>query len=257
MTYGIFLILFLVLPALGLGIWLWRSGRVPWRLTLILGTIALAYTTLWDNYLVASRVWWYDPEKVLGVTLGWVPLEEYFFFILQPILASFWTFLVLHRRGVTFERGGRGRSSSKILVWGSVVIWLAALISLLAQWTPAKYLSLILIWAMPPLALQFAYGGGYLITRWRSVLISLLPPTLFLGVADALAISSGIWTINPENVVGAQLLGILPLEEFLFFTITNSLIVFTIMLVESRQTEPGKPRFAPNTWSMFFHRLKG
>ena len=38
--------------------------------------MAVVYTTPWDNYLVATRVWWYDPALVTGLTLGWVPIEE-------------------------------------------------------------------------------------------------------------------------------------------------------------------------------------
>ena len=36
--------------------------------------IAVLYTTIWDNYLVATRVWWYDPALVTGVTLAYVPI---------------------------------------------------------------------------------------------------------------------------------------------------------------------------------------
>lgn len=50
--------------------------------------IALIYTTPWDNYLVASGVWFYDPARVWNIILGWVPLEEYIFFILQTILTG-------------------------------------------------------------------------------------------------------------------------------------------------------------------------
>ncbi len=59
--------------------------------------IALLYTTIWDNYLVATRVWWYDPALVTGVTLAYVPIEEYTFFVLQPILAGLWLLFLLRR----------------------------------------------------------------------------------------------------------------------------------------------------------------
>ena len=47
--------------------------------------VAVLYTTPWDNYLVATGVWWYDPHLVAGLVLGWVPIEEYTFFILQTL----------------------------------------------------------------------------------------------------------------------------------------------------------------------------
>ena len=38
-----------------------------------------------------------DPNLVTGLTIGWVPIEEYTFFIVQPILAGLW-FLFWARR---------------------------------------------------------------------------------------------------------------------------------------------------------------
>ena len=51
---------------------------------------AVVWTTPWDNYLVATGVWYYNPDLVTGVTLGWVPIEEYTFFILQTLLTGLW-----------------------------------------------------------------------------------------------------------------------------------------------------------------------
>ena len=37
--------------------------------------LALVYTTLWDNYPVATGVWYYAPELVSGIILGYVALN--------------------------------------------------------------------------------------------------------------------------------------------------------------------------------------
>ena len=89
MSYSLFLIVFVCLP-LAVLVYLTR-GQVTRRTVLGLLVIMLAaviYTTPWDNYLVANRVWYYDPQLVLNVILGYVPLEEYLFFILQTLLAG-------------------------------------------------------------------------------------------------------------------------------------------------------------------------
>ena len=60
-----------------------RGKRVPsqyrtwpaWAILLGHVAIALLYTTPWDNYLVANRVWWYEPSLVTGIVFGWVPIE--------------------------------------------------------------------------------------------------------------------------------------------------------------------------------------
>jgi lycopene cyclase domain len=58
--------------------------------------IAFTYTTPWDNYLVAQEVWWYGANRVVG-TIGYVPVEEYMFFVLQPILTGLFLYQYLYR----------------------------------------------------------------------------------------------------------------------------------------------------------------
>jgi lycopene cyclase domain-containing protein len=89
MTYILFLFLFMCLPLVGLALTLRGSLRRQ-HLTMLIAlvTIAVVYTTPWDNYLVATRVWYYNPQLVLSVPLGYVPLEEYAFFILQTFLTG-------------------------------------------------------------------------------------------------------------------------------------------------------------------------
>jgi len=56
---------------------------------ILLPVLAVIWTTPWDNYLVASGVWRYDPTKVWNAVLGYVPLEEYLFFVLQSLGVGF------------------------------------------------------------------------------------------------------------------------------------------------------------------------
>jgi lycopene cyclase domain-containing protein len=64
----------------------------------------------------------------------------------------------------------------------------------------------------------------------RLVLLAWLPPTLYLSIADALAIPSGTWTVNPARSLNIYLAGCLPVEEFTFFLLTNLLIVLGMIL---------------------------
>jgi len=59
--------------------------------------LSVLYTTPWDNYLVATRVWYYDPALVLNAIIGYVPIEEYTFFILQTILTGLFTLWLWQR----------------------------------------------------------------------------------------------------------------------------------------------------------------
>ena len=41
----------------------------------------------------------------------------------------------------------------------------------------------------------------------------------------------GVWTINPMKSLGILLGGVLSIEEFVFFLLTNAMVVFGFVLV--------------------------
>jgi lycopene cyclase domain-containing protein len=89
MSYTLFLVLFVCIPIAILAIHLRRSVRRSHLVILAgLAVIAVLYTTPWDNYLVATGVWYYNTGLVLNKTIGYVPIEEYTFFILQSFLTG-------------------------------------------------------------------------------------------------------------------------------------------------------------------------
>ncbi len=244
MTYFGFLARFLLVPIVVLGIVAWidyRRGRpLPppfggfplWAAVGINVLLALAYTTLWDNYLVATGVWSYDPALVTGVTIGWVPIEEYTFFVLQPILAGLWLAFLLRR----WRFSDAARLDSRYRTFPLALfalLWLASVVLLVSSWSPGTYLGLILVWALPPIMLQIAYGGDILARHGRFVLTAILSITLYLGLADYLAIGSGTWTINPAQSLPWLIGGVLPVEEVLFFLMTDTLVVFGVTLLMS------------------------
>jgi len=192
--------------------------------------IALTYTTPWDNYLIATRVWWYDPALVSGITGWWVPIEEYLFMFLQPLFTG--CCLLLAARWSPSKRQSdidspqiRRRAALSI-----GLLWLLILLLWLFQWPPSTYLCLILLWALPPVILQLAFGADILWHQRWPWLITLSATTIYLSVADAIAIDLGVWTINPEQSLNIFLGGVLPFEEGLFFFMTNLLTVFGICL---------------------------
>ncbi len=244
MTYFGFLLRFLVIPIvilLGLSLWDRRQGRQrasslrAWPVWAAIGLhilIALVYTTPWDNYLVATSVWWYDPALVTGWVLGWVPIEEYTFFVLQPILAGLWlAFLALRLDGGEGNIQAAFPAGARLLLLPLALIWLAMVAILFTGWRPGTYLALELVWALPPIALQLAFGADILWRHRHLVLLAIIPMTLYLSATDALAIGRGVWTIDPAQSLNIYLGGVLPLEEFLFFLLTTTLLTFGVVLV--------------------------
>lgn len=246
MTYFTFLILFLGAPISLLLLataWDRRTGRSispalrnfsPWLSVLIHILVALVYTTPWDNYLVATGVWFYDPALVTGVTLGWVPIEEYTFFVVQTFMTGLWV-LFLARRLRFHEDDPDARSLPRSLRRSATLalglLWVGSVALLGSGWAKGDYLGLILVWALPPIMLQTAYGADLLWRYRRLALPGLLVPTLYLAAADTLAISAGTWTIEPSRSLEVFLPGGLPLEELVFFLVTNVLVTFGITLI--------------------------
>lgn len=254
MTYFGFLAVFLGIPIALLGLLSWldeRRGRKlppvlatwsPYVVIAVMCVVALVYTTPWDNYLVATHVWWYHPELVTGIVIGWVPIEEYTFFVLQPILTGLW--LVFLARRLSPPPARIDTPHTAMQRWGGLatitVIWLISLVVLFTGDQPLTYLALLMAWALPPLMLQFAFGGDILWHYRKLILLTLIPATVYLCVADAIAIGSGTWTINPAQSVNF-FVGGLPFEEIVFFFMTNVMISVGITLVLARQSQERAP----------------
>ena len=96
MSYGAFLLLFLATPLVLLGLFahhvLHRSTYVALG---VLALVAVVYTGPWDALLVSTGVWSYGSGRVLGLTVGGVPLEEYGFYILQVGVTGILTLALL------------------------------------------------------------------------------------------------------------------------------------------------------------------
>lgn len=231
MTYLVFHLIF-TLPPIGL---LALSQRQPlagiggfraWLGLLLIVFLAVVYTTPWDNYLVWREVWSYGRDRVLGV-IGYVPIEEYLFFVLQPILTGLWLYWLLSQQRLSLDT--EPNNWAKIvgaIVWGALSIAGAWML----QQPAGVYLGLILAWAGPILALQWAIGGGVLWAAKRVWFVGMLVPTLYLWVADRIAIGQGIWEISEFYTTGVKLFG-LPMEEATFFWVTNLLVVQGLLLV--------------------------
>ena len=260
MSYFTFLGYFIGIPLLVLIVLAWhdhRAGRAlpsslqSWPFAAVVFAhvlVAVLYTTPWDNYLVATNVWWYDPALVTGIVLGWVPIEEYTFFVVQTLFTSLWLLalarrLPVHQSPVTAkgEETNRQRAvDGRRLRFGAVAllapVWLAPLVLLLGDWQLGTYLALELVWALPPILFQLGFGADILWQHRRLVFWSLVPTTLYLAATDTVAIGSGTWTIDPAQSTGI-LIGTLPIEELIFFLVTNTLVVFGTILVLAKASQ--------------------
>lgn len=98
----------------------------------------------------------------------------------------------------------------------------------------STYLLFELTWAVPVIAIQWLAGPGCLWASRRLLLLTIGAATLYLSLADAFAIANGIWSINPQRTLGLQF-GPLPLEEAIFFLVTNAMVVQSMVLLRSNE----------------------
>jgi len=246
MTYFGFLLRFLLVPILVfLGITFWdhkrdkqisglRSGRAAWTAIGLHVILAVLYTAPWDNYLVATGVWYYNPKLVSGLLIGYVPIEEYTFFVVETILAGLWWWFLARRFSLT-PNPNRQFLRNRKLIYLSTCILISAwfLFTYLfffgdAKWT---YLSIIFFWALPPVIIQLLFGADILWHYRKLLFWAILVPGTYLSLTDIVALKETTWSIAQSQTTGVLFFGILPLEEVIFFFITNVMIAFGLTLL--------------------------
>lgn len=244
MTYFGFLLRFLIIPIVVLlAITYWdhkknkqildfRNDRAVWIAIGIHVLLAVLYTTPWDNYLVATKVWYYNPKLVTGFVLGYVPIEEYTFFVVETILAGLWWWFLARRLPLPPSPLFR---SNKRLVYAStcllISLWLISTYLFFFGETKWTYLSIILFWALPAILPQLLFGADILWHYRKLVLWSIVIPGTYLSLMDTVALKETTWSISTSQTTGILFFGILPLEEVVFFFVTNIMVTFGITLL--------------------------
>ncbi|MFX0185266.1 MAG: lycopene cyclase domain-containing protein [Candidatus Hodarchaeota archaeon] len=202
----------------------------------ILIAVAFIYTTPWDNFLVENAIWYYETSKVMGIIIGFVPIEEYIFFIVQTLLIGlFFGWILIRKNKIKHFQHSSNINFHLVSSFFLLIIWFLSLFTFLISIESLTYLNLILLWGLPPIMIQLIFGADILWSSRRDLVLTITLSTIYLAIADAIAISEGIWTISSATSTGILLAGILPVEEFIFFLITNILITFGLALfIDSR-----------------------
>lgn len=252
MTYFGFLIRFLVIPIIIFFIINYvdnkknktshgfANGRAIWVAILVHIILAVTYTTPWDNYLVATGVWYYNPDLVTGIVIGYVPIEEYTFFVLETLLTGFWFWFLIRRLPLpdnTFK------PNKKIIYLSTSLLsiaWVIFTYLFFIDNKPLTYLSITLFWALPAIFPQLLYGADILWHHRKLVFLAIFIPGTYLSLMDIVALTETTWSIAKDQTTGILFFDILPLEEVVFFYITNVLIVFGMTLLLS---DIGRKRF--------------
>ena len=243
MTYFGFLLRFLFIPILiFLAITLWdnrknkeitgfHNGRAVWIGIAVHVFLAVAYTTPWDNYLVATGVWYYNPELVTGIVFGYVPIEEYTFFVVETILAGLWWWFLARRLSPPANEFNPNNKIVRVSSISLIVIWMVFTYLFFSDNQPLTYLSITLFWALPAILPQLLFGADILWHYRKLVFWAIMVPGTYLSLMDIVALQDTTWSISKDQTTAILFFGILPLEEVVFFFITNVLITFGMTLL--------------------------
>jgi lycopene cyclase domain-containing protein len=232
MTYFQFHLIF-IFPVLALLYWTLPrplGGRFAvgeWAVRLhawLLPLVAVIYTTPWDNYLVYRGIWGYPDERVL-FRVGYVPFEEYLYFVLMSLLTTLLALRFFHTQPP--RTGPEARWVGILVCLG---LSLAGMVMLFSgnRWL---YMGLVLAYFAPVLLIHWVFGGDLIWAMRRPAFLTIAVSTLYLWFTDWFAITkAGIWQISETYTSGLKVAG-LELEEMAFFLIVNIVIVQSFTLL--------------------------
>jgi lycopene cyclase domain-containing protein len=215
------------------------TWRLPWtqgeELAIVLVLLAVvAFTTPWDN-LAAKRGIWGFPREKYSVRVGYLPIEEYAFFVLQSLN------VMLGVRALLFFFPHWHRLvSTDATVWtyaclgASVLPWIIIGLQLrnyhrragsrvnyavhLAWFLPVIYSQ----WVLAPLLFEQHFGLLLLVTGIFG---------LYYTCADLVAVHGGTWFFDEGQITGFKIGRLLPWEEVAFFFLTSLLVAQSYLLL--------------------------
>ncbi|MEZ0295147.1 MAG: lycopene cyclase domain-containing protein [Candidatus Methylacidiphilales bacterium] len=245
MTYLQFHCLF-NLPLLAVLVWLnpaWTQHEAL-MLALVLAIVVI-FTSPWDNAAAAWGIWGFPPGKYSG-KIGWLPVEEYAFFVLQSVnvilaarvwlhLAPAWRTATLtdpgaKAPGVTVDLTQAAVCGSIMALWIGAGLWIwraHAAGRIPRRWNYALHL---FYWFGPVLALQWVVAPQLLGAHFVLLLLLTAIFGTYYTISDVIAVHGGTWHFDEAQITGWKLRGILPWEEIAFFFLTSLLIAQSYLL---------------------------
>jgi putative membrane protein len=91
------------------------------------------------------------------------------------------------------------------------------------------YLAIILAWALPLIAVEWAFGWHLLLEELRPLAITVGMATVYLGCADIAAVRNGIWALDPAKTLPLRGGGFV-FEDWVLLLLTNVIIAQAVVL---------------------------
>jgi lycopene cyclase domain-containing protein len=197
---------------------------------LVLAAVFL-FTVPWDNFAAARGIWGF-PRDRYSLRIGYLPVEEYLFFLIQAVEAMLLTRIVCdHLPAVVSLAPPPDLARALPWIAALTAVWAAIGIAFGRRVRPRhQYAWHLLYWFVPILAMQWVIGWQILAPRVAILSAVTFALGLYLSIADSVAIRRGIWWVNPKQTTGHRIGRHLPWEEAAFFFLTSLLVAQSYLL---------------------------
>ena len=224
MPYLVLLGVFLLIPVAVLAVVVARRGFV-FRLVAALVPVAMLCAFPWDRWMIGHGVFGYPPAGISGWIAG-VPVEDLLLFGLQCVLVAQWSVLMAGRDWLVARPSRLAVGSLRVGVVVPVVV-----AGLLTGLPHLRYVTGIVLWFGPLLAVQTILGADVLLARWRLWLAAVAPVTAWLWLVEIVALRQGIWWVAPADSLSPRPAGV-PVEDLLIFLVGTLFVAQTVIYAD-------------------------
>ncbi len=195
-----------------------RHGR--FLIPPMLISLAFVFSAPWENYLGSKGVLLFNASAVTGV-LGYIPYEEYFWWVDHPLLATFWVMSIWRYKPVSKTGNPRFLFRTFAVLTCLAITYLGYI---LYDTGSNLYVSVTLMFVFPVMTIQYLLIGHLLLEHPHEWLLGTLFPSVHTILVDRFALQVGIWEISKERSTGIAVYGFL-LEHLLAYSLTSAIAV--------------------------------
>jgi lycopene cyclase domain-containing protein len=194
----------------------------------------MVFTTPWDNLAAKWGIWGFPREKY-SFRIGYLPVEEYAFFIFQSVNVMLAMRALFHfvpnwasGQGVLIGKETLYCLAASVLPW--IFIWFQ-LRWLRRRGGPCVNYAIHLAWFLPVIYGQWVLAPFLFLSHAGLLATVTFAFGIYYTLADIVAVRGGTWHFDEKQITGVKLAGLLPWEEIAFFFLTSLLVAQSYLLL--------------------------
>jgi len=194
----------------------------------------MVFTTPWDNLAAKWGIWGFPRDKY-SLRIGYLPVEEYAFFLLQSanVMLAVRSWLHFFPNWQTGQETSLGKwtlicLAVSVIPWGFIA---AQLILLRRKAGPCVNYAVHLAWFLPVIYLQWVLAPWLFLAHAVFLILITAIFGFYYTLADLVAVRAGTWFFDETQITGFKFGRVLPWEEVAFFFLTSLLVAQSYLLL--------------------------